>query len=304
MQSLNKIPRILYKQNNGSKNVLFIVIACMHGNEIAGVEAIQNVAIKLSQNTGITNGTFLALTGNKQAFKSGKRFIDTDLNRLWTDKDIKNSNIKQTAEHLELFELNNIIQNEIKLGYKKVVLLDLHTTSANGGIFLLSPIHSRDFTILKNLYAPVIDGLVNNLTGTAIAYFNKQNCQTLAFEAGQHNSPDAIINMEAIIWLMLHSYQMLNNSYDSIIENQKSILKTACKDLPHICTIKYRHQINDTMNFKMKIGYTNFQEIDKGEHLADENNKKVLSGFKGRILMPLYQTQGSDGFFIINEIND
>ena len=54
----------------------------------------------------------------------------------------------------------------------------------------------------------------------------------------------------------------------------------------------------------MKPGYKNFQKISKGEVLAEDRNGHIVSQYNGRILMPLYQKQGEEGFFIIKEIKD
>ena len=46
----------------------------------------------------------------------------------------------------------------------------------------------------------------------------------------------------------------------------------------------------------------NFQQINKNQTIAEDSNGPVRSPMKGRIFMPLYQKQGSEGFFIIEEI--
>jgi succinylglutamate desuccinylase len=52
----------------------------------------------------------------------------------------------------------------------------------------------------------------------------------------------------------------------------------------------------------MRPGYVNFQPIQQGEHLANDTTGPVLAPEDGLILMPLYQPQGSDGFFVVQEI--
>jgi succinylglutamate desuccinylase len=48
--------------------------------------------------------------------------------------------------------------------------------------------------------------------------------------------------------------------------------------------------------------YNNFDPIAKGEVLAYDKNGPIKSPYGGLILMPLYQKQGDDGFFVIQEI--
>ena len=71
---------------------------------------------------------------------------------------------------------------------------------------------------------------------------------------------------------------------------------------PPMVQIEYRHAINKQDQFKMLPGFSNFQEVSKGEHLADDRNGPVLSPMDGLIVMPLYQETGNDGFFIGTEI--
>jgi succinylglutamate desuccinylase len=47
--------------------------------------------------------------------------------------------------------------------------------------------------------------------------------------------------------------------------------------------------------------YKNFDKISKDELLAFDKYGEIRSKEDGMILMPLYQKQGNDGFFIIKE---
>ncbi len=51
----------------------------------------------------------------------------------------------------------------------------------------------------------------------------------------------------------------------------------------------------------MEPGFLNFQRVKKGQLIAKEHGKRVLSPYSGRILLPLYQGTGDDGFFIATE---
>jgi len=51
----------------------------------------------------------------------------------------------------------------------------------------------------------------------------------------------------------------------------------------------------------MEPGYTNFQRVARGEALARDNDGLVRAGEDARLLMPLYQEQGEDGFFLVRE---
>jgi hypothetical protein len=62
------------------------------------------------------------------------------------------------------------------------------------------------------------------------------------------------------------------------------------------------HLIQPGDGFAMRPGYRNFQKVKKGEHLADDHKGPIVSSIDGLVLMPLYQSQGSNGFFLVREV--
>ena len=55
--------------------------------------------------------------------------------------------------------------------------------------------------------------------------------------------------------------------------------------------------------FVMEPGYVSFQPVKRGQLLAHDRSGPVRAGESGRILLPLYQSQGADGFFLVREIS-
>lgn len=87
------------------------VNACTHGNERVGariLEALRDIPIK--------QGTLILNIANKEAFLSGKRFIDQDLNRVFPGKPDGN-----TEERLA-YELAPLVQTAD-------IVLDIHSAS-------------------------------------------------------------------------------------------------------------------------------------------------------------------------------
>jgi succinylglutamate desuccinylase len=52
----------------------------------------------------------------------------------------------------------------------------------------------------------------------------------------------------------------------------------------------------------MQPDYKNFQAVEKGELLALDKHGEIRADEDGLILMPLYQKQGDDGFFLVRRI--
>ena len=69
--------------------------------------------------------------------------------------------------------------------------------------------------------------------------------------------------------------------------------------LPPVVHLIECHSIEPGIKFSMNEGYLNFQEVKKGEHLANDKNGPIYASEDSLILMPLYQKKGEDGFFLV-----
>jgi succinylglutamate desuccinylase len=80
--------------------------------------------------------------------------------------------------------------------------------------------------------------------------------------------------------------------------------KTLARDgrgLPRVLEMRHRHPVSPDDGFRMRPGYRNFQRVQRGEAVADDRAGAVRATESARILMPLYQVQGDDGFFVVRE---
>jgi succinylglutamate desuccinylase len=308
--------RIIGTYTQSKKGPLLIVFGGVHGNEPAGVEALKQIFHLLSiepiGNPGFEfKGSIIGLVGNKQAFEQSKRFIDKDLNRAWTKNSV--DRILQTkvsmlqSEELEISELISLITNILQTEKPETLaFLDLHTTSAGGGVFCIPGDHHQSLQLASQLNVPVIMGLMDGIDGTVLKYaleghfqpsdYPKQ-CLGVAFEGGQHLDPASISRSIAAIVNCMRAIG--NIKAEDVDSRHDLVLNEYSKNLPKITKLLHVHHINPNDDFVMRPGYHNFQAIQRNEHLADDTHGPILSPMDGMILMPLYQTKGSDGFFIV-----
>ncbi|MGB0431670.1 MAG: hypothetical protein ACPGLV_14440, partial [Bacteroidia bacterium] len=134
---------ILGQKIGEGKKQLLIAIASIHGNEPAGVKAIERVFKVLINSDKNFKGAFIGMAGNLLAIRHNKRYLKTDLNRIWTESDLEIADSIDSAiefpDHFQLKTLKKTIDYYLNLGYEKVCIVDLHTTSANGGVFIVCP---------------------------------------------------------------------------------------------------------------------------------------------------------------------
>lgn len=312
--------RIIGSFGGTQAGALVLVFGALHGNEPAGVRALEEIFSMLEREAANNQdfrfyGKLVGILGNRQAFAARQRFIGKDLNRQWTTANIRriiyNETSGLTAEDLEISELLSAIHGEI-LTFKPevLVLLDMHTTSAGGGIFCIPTDEKASLRLAKQLYAPVILNLFEGVEGTLLRFAADGHLQTggfpkltfgAAFEAGQHDEPLSVSRSIAAIVNCLRATGCIQP--EELLNPYESVLQEYSNRLPKVTRLRYVHHIRPGDDFRMRPGYVNFQPVRKGEHVADDVTGPIYSPDDGLMLMPLYQPKGSDGFFIVQEIS-
>ena len=301
--------RIVGRYSGPEKGPLFICLAGVHGNEPAGVLAIERFFRDLATFPDIPfRGTVLGLKGNLAALKAGTRFVGRDLNRMITPDIVgRISEIPKDSlrdEYLQLRELLDHVHEELERSRpQELILLDIHTTSADGGIFSIPAENIESQKLALHFHVPIVRGMSRELEGTSLSYFAPEfagfPCRAVAFEAGQNDDPKSELRSVAVIINGLKAAGCISDA-DFPNEWEHLLLEYASR-LPAISELICVHQVNPGDGFAMKPGYRNFQPVRKGEHLADDKKGPILAPAEGMILMPLYQSQGSNGFFLVRE---
>lgn len=306
--------RIIGAYTGAQHGPLVIVLGGMHGNEPAGVRAIDmvfhKIAVEPLHNANFTfRGQLLGLRGNVQAQSQGIRYLVKDLNRQFNPEHIAWVRACQPdalqAEDRELYELLDTIDTAVATYLPtQLIVLDLHTTTADGGIFSIATDDPRSIALAQALHAPVITGMLHGLRGTTLHHFTDAHypCPTVGvtFEAGQHDDPLSTRRCMAAIINLLRSVgcvraEDVENQHDELLINYS-------RGLPTLAKLKKVHPVRTGDGFRMQPGYRNFQSVQAGEILAYDHRGPIQAPEDGHILMPLYQPQGEDGFFLIEAL--
>jgi succinylglutamate desuccinylase len=281
---------------------LVIVIAGLHGNEHSGITAVGRVCERLEELRSEFKGELHAFAGNLPALAQKIRYIDRDLNRSWTQTEIdalrERSGTELVVEDKEQKALLTLFESLIADKERPAILLDLHSTSADGAPFLFAGKSQPSKALAKTIPIPKVYEFEQYIEGTFIAYARKFDVTGFGFEAGQHDAPSSIDNHEAFLWLALEAFGNLTE--DTVQERERHVatLYRASSHLPDGVRVVYRHAIEDADEFKMRPGFRHFQEVRKGDVLAEDKNGEILCPQDGILFMPLYQGAGHDGFFL------
>jgi succinylglutamate desuccinylase len=304
--------RIINTYSGEQSGILFFVFGAMHGNETAGVAAIKRVFelidLEPQRNPNFRFfGKIVGLIGNLKAYEAGKRYVDKDLNRQWTSENIAriSASAGLDAEDAEIFDILNVINAEIK-SYRpeKLYILDLHTTSADGGVFTIPSADAESLKIALDMHAPVVQGMLDGLQGTTLHYFTAQNFDlpttAVSFEAGQHESPEAVDNAVSAIINCLRAIGCV--AQQNVDARHNNRLYQQSKGLPNLTRLIYREAVRYEDEFVMLPNFKNFQYVPENTLLAHNKHGEIRNKEDGYLLMPLYQKQGADGFFLVKKI--
>ncbi len=287
---------------------LIIFVGGIHGNEHAGVKAINHVFDILRKEKIPFTGRVVGLKGNLKALKENIRYYDYDMNRCWTEEfitEVKNSEIEKEG-NLEGYEAVALLEEIEKVNqgdYTQKILVDLHTTSSDNGNFIVIPEGEANNHIVKVLKLPIVIDLDKYLEGTLLEFMHHRGYLGFAFEGGLIGTQKALNLHISGIWELLYAADSVKHQHSQKFSNYDNITKHFTKGLPNLVSVLYRHWVNEDDAFKMMPGYHNFQRIKSGELLAHDKNGSIEAKCNGLIFMPLYQDSGNDGFFVVQEVN-
>lgn len=294
--------RIIGKFEGRKPGPNIVFFGGIHGNEPAGIHALKIVADSLNKLNPDFKGTFIALAGNMQALEQNQRYIGKDLNRIWFPNTLIPKNERSIVpEYNEKIGILNELIRIVDNG-KPTFLFDLHTTSSHSMPFISISDTLKNRRIIRNIPVNLVLGLEELLDGPMFSFFSEIGLPAVLFEAGQHEAISSYENHVAFVWMMIAELKAMRKRS---IPNFGRYVETLKKSVPggsKTYEIKYRYRINELEAFRMKEGFVNFQKVEKGQTIAYNREGKIMAKRSGFIFMPLYQSLGCDGFFIVKEI--
>ncbi len=315
-----------------SDGPLLLCVGGLHGNEPAGVLALEEVLSGLEARRDRMRGDFVAVAGNLGALAAGRRFVAYDLNRAWTadrvaelggggggerlttgarvrearnrDERGASSNGQGAgeggaAEDAEVRRLLAVLAQVAERRRGPVFVLDIHTTSGGGGAFTTTSDYLSNRRFAMEIPAPLVLGLDEAIEGTLIGYLDDFGYTTAVFECGQHEEDEAVRRAVSAVWLAIGAAGLLEEDDAPEARGGRKALRRAFRRLPRVLEVRYRHPAEDEDGYMSRPGFLNFQPVRAGEVLGDDRRGRVTAPESGRILMPLYQEQGEDAFFVV-----
>jgi predicted deacylase len=284
---------------------LLIATAAIHGNEPAGVHALRRVFADLERHEVELAGRFVGLIGNRGALLAGQRYKDSDMNRLWSRRKLAELEAgdpaADTAEQHEQRELLAAIERELAAPHGEVVHVDLHSTSGDSPPFIVQNGDPRSLELARELGVPVLHGLLKNLDGTVLDFGEARGFTCVVLEGGQNEAETTIEHHESALWLLLHSAGLLADEPRFELAGHRQRILRSTSGIPAAVEICLRYAIEPQERFAMLPGFRSFERVVQGQLLAlggPSGKREIRSPIGGLLIMPRYQGQGQDGFFL------
>ena len=292
--------RFIGSYSSGNDGGLLIVSAGVHGNEPSGVIAFKNVLEILEKERPEIQGTIVGVYGNRPALQKEVRYIDEDLNRTWTVNNVQNK-ITDSTEKKEMFDIINALGHYPQHDFSASYFLDCHTTSSDSLPYISVQETGGNDAWAHQFPTHIIRGFSDIVSGCIDHYLSRSGYTGFVFEGGQHQSKHAVTHHTGMIWSVIEKSCRLDlQTLTHFPESVKNLRKY--KNEQKTFEIVYRHEIKDGESFAMQPGFENFQPIQKGDLLAIHNHEEIKSEWNAFIFMPLYQSKGNDGFFIVESV--
>lgn len=298
-------PREIGRIGDPRAGPTLVVTGGMHGNEPAGVVAAEALLAALQSRGAALRGQVVALRGNTEALARGTRFIDRDLNRRWKEPALRalqarprETLVHEDREQRELFECIEALER----GPGPLVFFDLHTTSGPSVPFVCFSDTLENRRLALSLPVTAILGLEESIDGAMLGLCADRGHPAIAFEAGQHTDASTSQRHLAALWLLLVRMQLLTPAQVPELEPSRALLERLRAGHPLVVEVLHRHVVGPDDAFEMLPGFTSLDPIEQGQHLANDRRGEVRAPMSGQMLMPRYQPQGEDGYFLVRQV--
>lgn len=282
--------RILFHHDSGQPGPLLVILGGLHGNELNGLASLWSVEPDLLPEAGAVVG----ILGNLTALSRNVRYVDEDLNRAFEPGRAPNGTAEDSekaALQQELLRLKNMYPG------RDAWLIDLHGTSGHSPPYL-SLLGAKSCWPLRGLLpVPEATGFETMFSGTLVEHAARAGWKAATFEAGALSAPVSVMN--GVSFLRLLAAELGIRKLDG--GRRESLRKGLAAQAPVAGTYRFvfRHEIRPSDEFVMKPGFVSFQPVLAGEVLGSDRNGPVMSPLSARLLMPLYQSQGQNGYYLI-----
>jgi succinylglutamate desuccinylase len=273
-----------HHHHDGGKHDLHVVIgAIIHGDEVGSLPAVVGLLDRLLHHDASFGGKLTVFLGNPEASLLGRRFVESDLNRVFVDDPPDDHEGRRARELRPMLDDAD-------------VFLDLHQTILETD----RPFYIFPWSIPGWQWARAIAGARTWVTRPPTQAFSPGTCCAdeyvrlrgrpgLTLELGQRGfSDDAAARAAGAIDRLIRVADRVGLGADTLAG-----AATHEPDLDFVET-RWRGAFTDPM-LRLKPGLTNFAPVRAGERLSADGSPELAAPADGLLLFPKYPDYAPDG---------
>ena len=248
-----------------------IILVGVHGNEVCGIEAIE----ELLPNLDIQTGTVLIGYGNPVAIEKNVRFTEANLNRMFNDEGKLTEKDRNSYEYKRAQHLKQQLQ-------RADALLDIHASATpQSKPFIICEKNAEGvYKILP--FDLIVHGFDSVEPGGTDYYMNKIGKVGICAECGYLGDLSSKDKAKETILNFLTSQEHIGGKLSSI--DQKVI------------TMKEIY-ITKTNNFSLAKKFSDFEELKGGTQIGNDSGEEIIAPYDGVILFARNRNSvGEEGF--------
>ena len=282
-----------------------VITGGLHGNEPAGMLAARAALAELDRVRSHLSGNVIAFSGNRPALAHGVRFVARDLNRGWCGAELdrlgrasRGDLASEDVEQRELHEAFTRLERESS----RLMFLDLHTTSGPTEPFVCISDTPENRALACALPVNVVLDLEGTVDTSMLTWASSRGHVGISFEAGQHDDPAARRRHISAIWMLLVAVGVIDADHVPGLIAHRAALEQVTSGGSRVVEVTFRHVVEPGDEFRMLEGFEGFDWVDAGQVVACDRRGPVRAPESGLMLMPRYQAEGEDGFFLAREV--
>lgn len=251
----------------------------IHGNETAPIEITWALIEKIKANKLSPKLEVLFIFGHAPAMLAHKRFIDFNLNRLFSGNYKKHRDACEAERAQELESVMTDFFTKPKRWH-----LDLHTAirGSHHERFAVRPLYPKDF--------PVKEAELNICASMGVEAILKTNVPATTFSGFSATYLDALSFTVELGKVMpfgkndLTRFSMAKETLEHILEQGTCTIKTT-REIPVVYNV-VKELINDHQNYEFYLSddYLNFTPLTAGQEI-EKNQNGILRAKKGQCIV-------------------
>ncbi len=269
-QSFGNVEGIAYFPGNGQSDKPVCIMGSIHGNERIGAAVLDQLRVVLAS-VDLRSDVYLVL-GNPEAYRENKRYIDTDMNRLFG----VNRDVVSPGENIEEKRVAEIVPILSESYY----LLDIHSTINPSVPFVYcepNPEHIALATLMgvEYIVSAAAEFRPEDLVTSADNFVDRHGGLGITFESGWQKEELAVDD----VLLRTKFFLQKTGVHDfglSEPENQH-----ASKRL----TI-YNHIVPQSESFAFSRPFGSFNTVKAGEIIGNDGDLEVRAEEDSFIIFP------------------